>query len=155
VSIATVTDPLEQTVFLIFARMMALLPPESGCAVTVRVGAPPETVTTDGSEDSNVTGAEGGSTVTFTWAEPPTQTPFARFGPNVIVTGVPLHTPFSHLSSTVQSFPSSHGTVRKTGLKVAQWQASPGSSTIQVIQAVLAGIDGQGVGFGGLQQGCC
>ena len=46
--------------------MVVLLPAEPGWGVTVRVGAPPETVTMDGLADSNVTEAEGGLTVTLT-----------------------------------------------------------------------------------------
>ena len=75
VSVATVTGALEQTVPLILAKIVVLLPPEPGAAVTVRIGGPPETVTMLGSADSKETPAEAGVTVTCTWADPPSQTP--------------------------------------------------------------------------------
>lgn len=96
---------MAQTVPLIFARILAL---PADTPVTVSVGEPPLTVAMPGFADSNVTCpcAEAGVMVTAIVPESPVQID-REFGLNVIWTGVPLQTPFIHLSSTVQSFLSS------------------------------------------------
>lgn len=99
-----------QVLPLIFARMVEV---PTATAVTVSVGADPLTAATGGSDESNDTKvcAEGGVIVTLRVTESPMHIWPGGFCVKLIWTGVPLHTPPTQRSSTVQGFPSSQVSV--------------------------------------------